>query len=68
MTDAKWQPDIEVTIRALLKSFAAEGRLIQPDELPSLVKSRLADQVSGQTDIDATIKAVLEQMKKAGEL
>lgn len=69
MTDEPtWKPDNEQAIRNIIRATVAAGGAIDPKELPHIVRARLEGQVSGDVDIDAYIKSVLEQMKKAGEL
>lgn len=68
MTDKKWQPDMEETIRYIIRATVSASGAVDPEELPHLVRSRMQGQVSGDVDVDDYVKSVLAKMKKAGEI
>lgn len=68
MNEKQWKPDTEEAIRNIIRATVSASGAIRPEELPHLVRNQLSGQISGESDVDAYIKAVLEKMKRAGEI
>ena len=64
----EWKPDHEEAIRNIIRATVSASGAVKPEELPHIVRNRLSGQVSGKTDVDAYIRSVLEEMKKAGDV
>ena len=64
---SQWKPDdktaMETMIRVAIKAAGGSSE----NDLPSKVKQQLAGQLEGR-DVDATIKDVIAEMKRKGEL
>ncbi|MEE2690863.1 MAG: hypothetical protein VX640_04895 [Pseudomonadota bacterium] len=69
MADKKrWTPDSEEALKALIRQTIASAGLHDPASLPHRVKERLKGQATGDLDVDAYVRQVLEEEKRKHRL
>ncbi len=64
MTDKKWKPEDEESLKDLIRATIKSAGPTDPAQLPSKVRERIKGRVSGDVDIDAYVKKVLEEERK----
>ncbi|MFC2952100.1 hypothetical protein ACFOOP_09170 [Marinicaulis aureus] len=64
MTDKKWKPDDEESLKELIRATIKSAGAIDPAQLPSKVREQVKGRVSGDVDIDAYVKKVLAEEGK----
>ena len=66
MSDEKnnWKPDDDEALKALVRETIKAAGLTDSRNIPHKVKERIRGQATGELDIDAIIKQVLEETKK----
>lgn len=62
----KWKPEDEEALKELIRATVKNAGPIDPAALPSKVRERIKGRVTGDVDIDAYIKQVIEEQKKRG--
>ena len=69
MADKKqWAPDKEEALKALIRQTISSAGLHDPATLPHRVKERLKGRATGDLDVDAYIRQVLEEEKRKHRL
>ena len=61
MTDKKWKPDDEESLKDLIRATIKSAGAIDPAQLPSKIREQVKGRVSGDVDIDAYVKKVLAE-------
>ena len=64
MTKSDWKPDEEAALKALIRATVMNIGPIDPATLPSKVRERIKDQISGDFDIDAYVCEILKETRK----
>ncbi|WP_411817672.1 hypothetical protein [Hyphococcus sp. DH-69] len=64
MTKSDWKPDEEAALKALIRATVMNIGPIDPATLPSKVRKRIKDQISGDFDIDAYVREILKETQK----
>jgi len=64
MTDKKWKPDDEESLKELIRATIKSAGAIDPAQLPSKVREQVKGRVSGDVDIDAYVKKMLAEEGK----
>ncbi len=64
MTDKKWKPDDEESLKELIRATIKSAGSIDPAQLPSQIRKQIEGRVSGDVDIDAYVKKILAEEKK----
>ena len=60
------QPNADAeTIRNIIRATVSAAGEPDPETLPHLVRQRLQGHASGEVDVDAYVREVLEEMKRA---
>ena len=62
----RWKPDQNTVLRNLIRTTIKAAGGLKADELPHLVRQKLAGQLD--KDADSTIRDVIQEMKDKGEL
>ena len=66
MTDSKDTPtDPAEAIRNIIRATVSAAGEPDPETLPHLVRGRLQDHALGEKEIEAYVKEVMEEMRKA---
>jgi len=60
----KWKPDDEEALKALIRATLKNAGPIDPATLPSKIRAKIEGRVTGDVDIDAYVKEVLEEQRK----
>ena len=64
MTDKNWKPDDEESLKALIRATIKSAGSVDPAQLPSKLREQIKACVSGDIDIDAYVKKVLDEERK----
>ncbi len=64
MTDKKWKPDDEESLKDLIRATIKSAGAIDPAQLPSKIREQVKGRVSGDIDIDAYVKKVLAEERR----
>lgn len=64
MTDKKWKPDDEESLKDLIRATIKSAGAIDPAQLPSKIREQVQGRVSGDVDIDAYVKKVLAEERR----
>lgn len=68
MNDSKgWKPTNAALEKLVRDAIRAAGPGVRPEELPHIVRARLAGAATGEKDLDTLVRHVLADMKKRGE-
>ncbi len=59
-----WSPDPDAALKALIRQTIEDAGDLKPDALPHRIRERLKGRVTGDIDLDAYIRAVMEDIKK----
>ena len=60
---SKWKPDDENALKALIRATIKNAGPVDPAAIPSKVRERIKGRVTGDVDIDAYVKHVLEELR-----
>lgn len=65
MDDNKPETDPTEAIKAIIRATVSASGEPDPETLPHIVRKRLEGHVAGDVDVNAYVREVLEEMKKA---